>query len=74
MGTIGGMNTPPRPIVTPCTKVCCVDGQSGFCLGGQRTLPEIAQWSRMNDASRAAVMADLPARKAKIAPEKLALI
>ena len=68
------MSTAPRPIVTPCIKVCAVDGQSGYCLGCQRTLPEIAQWTRLDDATRAAIMADLPARRAKIAPEKLGLL
>jgi predicted Fe-S protein YdhL (DUF1289 family) len=37
-------------------------------------LPEIAQWSRLDDAARATIMADLPARRAKIAPEKLGLV
>ncbi|MET3667601.1 DUF1289 domain-containing protein [Caulobacter sp. 1776] len=53
---------PPRPIVTPCVKVCAVDGTSGYCLGCRRTLPEIAGWARLSDAERAAVMAALPDR------------
>lgn len=53
---------PPRPIVTPCVKVCAVDGASGYCLGCRRTLPEIAGWSRFSDAERDAVMAALPHR------------
>jgi predicted Fe-S protein YdhL (DUF1289 family) len=54
--------TPPRPIVTPCVKVCAVDGASGYCLGCRRTLPEIAGWARLSDEERAAVMAALPDR------------
>ncbi|MCY1647294.1 DUF1289 domain-containing protein [Caulobacter sp. SL161] len=53
---------PPRPIVTPCVKVCAVDGASGYCLGCRRTLPEIAAWSRLSDDERAAIMAALPER------------
>ena len=53
---------PPRPIVTPCVKVCAVDGQTGVCLGCRRTLPEIAGWSRLSDEERAAIMAALPHR------------
>ncbi|MET0338746.1 MAG: DUF1289 domain-containing protein [Caulobacter sp.] len=64
---------PPRPIVTPCIKVCAVDGESGLCLGCHRTLPEIAQWSRLAEDERAAIMAELPARRGRIAPEKLGL-
>jgi predicted Fe-S protein YdhL (DUF1289 family) len=53
---------PPRPIVTPCVKVCAVDGTTGFCLGCRRTLPEIAGWARLSDEERAAIMAALPQR------------
>ena len=54
--------TPPRPVATPCVKVCAVDGASGYCLGCRRTLPEIAGWARLSDAERAAIMAALPDR------------
>lgn len=53
---------PPRPIVTPCVKVCAVDGRTGFCLGCRRTLPEIAGWARLSEEARAEVMAALPDR------------
>jgi predicted Fe-S protein YdhL (DUF1289 family) len=53
---------PPAAIATPCVKVCAVDGASGLCLGCGRTLPEIAGWTRLSDAERAAIMAALPAR------------
>ena len=64
---------PPRPIVTPCIKVCVVDGESGLCLGCHRTLPEIAGWVRLDDDRRAEIMAELPSRRSRIAPEKLGL-
>ena len=32
----------PAPIATPCIKVCVIDGESGLCLGCQRTLAEVA--------------------------------
>lgn len=53
---------PPRPIATPCVKVCAVDGASGYCLGCRRTLPEIAGWVRLSDAEREAIMVALPGR------------
>lgn len=53
---------PPRPIATPCVKVCAVDGATGYCLGCRRTLPEIAGWARLSDDERAAIMAALPDR------------
>jgi len=68
-----GMNAPPRPIATPCIKVCIVDGESGLCLGCHRTLMEIGGWARLTDEQRAEVMAELPARRGRIRPEKLGL-
>jgi predicted Fe-S protein YdhL (DUF1289 family) len=59
---------PPRPIATPCVKVCFVDGPTGLCLGCCRTLSEIGGWTRMTDEARARVMADLPARRARLGP------
>ena len=67
------MDERPPPIATPCIKVCIVDGESGLCLGCQRTLPEVAGWARYSDAERAEIMAGLPARRSRIRPEKLAL-
>jgi len=68
------MDEPPRqPIATPCVNICVVDGESGLCLGCQRTLAEVAGWARLTDAERAAIMAELPARRPRIRPEKLAL-
>jgi len=62
---------PRRAVITPCIKVCMVDGQSGLCLGCFRTLPEIAKWERFTDDERKALMAALPARRSRISPEKL---
>jgi predicted Fe-S protein YdhL (DUF1289 family) len=64
---------PPKAIATPCVQVCMVDGQSGLCLGCFRTLPEIAGWTRFTDAERAQLMAELPTRRGRIAPEKLGM-
>ena len=59
------------PIVTPCVKVCVVDGASSLCLGCFRTLPEIAEWSRLTAERRAAIMSQLPGRRSLIDPAKL---
>ena len=61
----------PAPSVSsPCIKVCVVDGESGLCLGCLRTLAEIASWGGLGEAERAAVTAELPARRERLAPEK----
>ena len=67
------MDAPPKPIATPCIKVCAVDGASGLCLGCHRTLKEIGFWGRLSDDERAAIMAELPDRRVRISPEKLGL-
>ena len=54
--------TAPRPNKSPCIKVCAVDGETGYCLGCGRTLPEIAAWARLAEDARDAVMARLPDR------------
>lgn len=59
---------PPRPVATPCIKVCVVDGASSLCLGCYRTLSEIAEWSRLSDDERAVIMSELPARRDRIDP------
>lgn len=64
---------PPRAIATPCIKVCVVDGESGLCLGCYRQLSEVAGWARLTDAERAQIMTELPARRGRIRPEKLAM-
>jgi len=57
---------PLPPIKTPCIKVCAVDGQTGYCLGCGRTLPEIGRWVQMGPEDRDTVIAALPARIAHL--------
>ena len=44
-----------------------MDAENRYCLGCKRTLGEVARWSGMNDAERAAVMAQLPERRSEVA-------
>jgi predicted Fe-S protein YdhL (DUF1289 family) len=62
----------PRAIATPCIQVCIVDGESGLCVGCHRTLAEVGNWTRFTDAQRARLMAELPERRSRIRPERLA--
>lgn len=48
-----------------------MDDESGLCLGCFRTLDEVAGWSRLSPQDRDRVMAELPARRPRIRPEKL---
>lgn len=56
-----------RPnIVSPCIKVCAVDGETSLCLGCGRTLKEIGGWMQFDDAGRDAVIEMLPERLDKL--------
>ncbi len=57
--------TAPRPIVSPCVRVCRILPETQHCEGCGRWLKEIAGWARMSEAERAAIMADLPRRLAE---------
>ena len=52
-------------VSTPCIRICVIDPVSGRCEGCGRTLAEIAQWSRLSEAERLAIMAALPERLAE---------
>jgi predicted Fe-S protein YdhL (DUF1289 family) len=54
---------PSQPTPSPCINVCRIDSATGRCLGCRRTLDEIAAWSRLDDAARRAVWAQLPSRE-----------
>lgn len=54
-------------IDSPCVKLCVVHPEERLCVGCYRSIEEISTWSRMTDAARAAVMADLPARAPRMA-------
>ena len=54
------------PVLSPCIGVCAMDADSGFCLGCLRTIDEIAAWSRASEATRRAIHAALPPRRAQI--------
>ena len=53
-------------VQSPCVKICVVHPTEGLCVGCLRTVAEIAAWSRLTPAERAAVMADLPTRAPRL--------
>jgi uncharacterized protein len=55
-----------RPIESPCIKVCEIDAATQWCRGCQRSMREIASWGTLPQELRDRVMADLPARRAKM--------
>ncbi len=41
-------------IESPCVKICTLDARSRMCLGCGRSIDEIARWTAMSAAERAA--------------------
>lgn len=51
---------------SPCIQVCVLDRVTGHCIGCGRTGEEIGAWPWMPDATRARLLALLPARIAAL--------
>jgi hypothetical protein len=51
-------------VTSPCINVCQMHAPTGWCEGCARTIAEIIDWSKADDASRLAILARLPARRA----------
>jgi predicted Fe-S protein YdhL (DUF1289 family) len=58
---------------SPCVKVCIMDPQRDVCMGCARTLDEIARWGLMSEEERSAVMAELSARRERLALPPISL-
>lgn len=55
----------PGDIASPCIDVCKMNPDTALCEGCWRTLEEIAVWSGMSAEDKRAVLARLPARRAR---------
>ena len=51
-----------KHVPTPCQSVCIMHPDTGWCEGCLRTIGEIADWSRMDNAAKQQVWAQLPER------------
>ncbi|HEX9490791.1 MAG TPA: DUF1289 domain-containing protein [Stellaceae bacterium] len=52
---------------SPCTAVCVLDSDSGYCRGCFRTIDEIAAWGSLGRAEKQRILDALPARRAPAA-------
>jgi predicted Fe-S protein YdhL (DUF1289 family) len=52
-------------VASPCNKICVMDPRTGLCRGCGRTLDEIARWSQLSAAERAAILRALPERMSR---------
>ena len=58
---------PPSPVPSPCISICRMSAATGLCEGCQRTIDEIAAWSRMEDHEKRAVWLLIDERRADAA-------
>jgi uncharacterized protein len=49
-------------VETPCRLICVVDPLTAWCIGCGRARDEVATWSKLSEAERAAITAALPDR------------
>ena len=52
-------------VPSPCTNVCRMNADTGYCEGCFRTLDEIARWSGATPEEKRAVRARCDARRAR---------
>lgn len=50
-------------VASPCVSVCRMSAVTGYCEGCWRTVDEIAAWSRLDAASKRALLAQLEDRR-----------
>lgn len=51
---------------SPCIDICRIEPASRLCTGCLRSIDEITGWGAMSEPERLAVMAELPARRARV--------
>jgi hypothetical protein len=52
----------PARVLSPCTNVCVLDPDTGWCIGCGRSCDEIGEWPDAGDARRQAILDVLPGR------------
>jgi len=53
-------------VASPCTRVCIIDQESGWCRGCRRTLTEISYWASYTRAEKLALLETLAQRDIEI--------
>lgn len=56
--------TPEGRVASPCINICKMHEPTALCRGCARTIPEIAGWSKSDDADRIRLLNLLPERRA----------
>jgi len=43
-------------VESPCIAVCKIDYESGYCIGCNRTIEEITNWSSLDDSQKKKIL------------------
>lgn len=54
-------------IASPCINICQMSPDTGWCIGCQRSLDEIARWGTASDSERLAILAAVEERREVLA-------
>lgn len=55
-------------VPSPCVSMCRMDDSTGWCVGCQRTIDEIAAWSLFDDEEKRQVWCLIEERRARLRP------
>lgn len=61
-------SSPEADVASPCTGVCQLHPDTGWCQGCFRRIDEIAGWGQLDVAARREILARLPARRLAAPP------
>jgi predicted Fe-S protein YdhL (DUF1289 family) len=50
-------------VKSPCTNICAIDYNVGFCMGCKRTIKEITTWSNLDEAEKKQILLKIIDRK-----------
>ena len=50
-------------VKSPCTNICAIDYNVGFCMGCKRTIKEITTWSNLDEAKKKQILLKITDRK-----------
>ena len=57
------VSKPGQTVPSPCVNVCRMSADTGWCEGCWRSIEEIREWGRSDDATKRAIWARLEARQ-----------
>jgi len=57
-------------VKSPCTSICAIDYNVGFCVGCKRTVKEIANWPNLCDVEKKQILLKTLDRKFFISKDR----